>query len=933
MAAPATARRGRSILMATRPRTTHAVRPSTDGAWHARSVDETTRALQLNVATGLSAADAAARLARDGPNALPEAAQRSALLMVLHQFKSLIVVLLLVAGGVALVMGDVIEAVAILVVIALNAAIGFVTEWKAASAIDGLRRRLVAVAHVRRDGLEHEVPAATLAIGDVVLLAAGVRVPADGRVVEAVRLQVDESALTGESLPVAKSTEAVASEATALGDRRSMVHTGTGVTDGRGVFVVTATGPRTELGQIGALIDDMGAKGTPLEAKLRQLSRALLVVVLVLCVVIILMGWIRGHALLFMVEVGVSLAIAAVPEGLLAVTTMTLAIGMQRMARMHALVRRLPAVESLGSTTVICTDKTGTLTRNEMTVRILVVAGRRLAVTGAGYGIAGRLEEGGAPLDVASGAAHDEPVRLALRIGALCNDASINRAGAEPVVVGDPTEAALIVAAAKAGMEHAALEGAYPRLREIPFDSRNKRMVTVHRAPDGRTFAYAKGAPSALLDASGRVLDATGVVPMTPARRAQVVATNDALAGEALRVLALAYRELPEPFSDDDLTRDLTFVGVVGMMDPLRDEARATIALCRTAGIRAIMITGDQQVTASEIARQLGLDTDGAGHALRTLHERDLTGLDADGWKAAVTGTAVFARVSPQHKLQIVEALQQQGEVVAMTGDGVNDAPALRKADIGIAMGIRGTEVAKESSDMIITDDNFATIVGAVEQGRVIVENILRFIHYLFSCNFAEILTVFVAIMIGWPLPIGVLQILWLNLVTDIFPAMALALEPSAQDVMRRPPRDPSAPLMTPRFGWLIVWQGGVLATCTLAAFGFALRAYGVEGDGLRHAVTIAFMALALAQVAHVFNARSTTRSMFSTGGAANRWLWGATLLCLGLQLSAVAVPLLRRVLRTTPLTLSDWGVVLAAALTPVVVVELVKGGARWRNR
>lgn len=905
-------------------------RASSSGrAWHTSTVAELASALQLDIARGLPAGEAAARLLRDGANALPEAARRSVVVMLLHQFKSLIVVLLLVAGGVALAMGDVMEASAILVVIALNAVIGLVTEWKAASAIESLRRRAETFAHVRRDGAEHRVRAESLVVGDVVLLAAGDRVPADGRVVEQVRLQVDESALTGESLPVSKSTEPVADKEAPLGDRASMVHMGTAVTDGRGVFVVTATGPATEMGAIGTLIEDVGAKGTPLESKLQQLSRALLVVVLVLCVVIIVMGWIRGHALLFMVEVGVSLAIAAVPEGLLAVTTMTLAVGMQRMARMHALVRRLPAVESLGSTTVICTDKTGTLTRNEMTVQVIVAADRRVEVTGVGYASEGHLEADGVPLPTAD--APDDIVPLALRIGALCNDASISRAAAQPVVLGDPTEAALIVAAAKGGMDHATLERDYPRLREIPFDSKSKRMVTVHRTPDGRVVAYAKGAPSALLDASRSVMDAAGVMAMTPERRSRIVATNDALAGEALRVLALAYRELPAHYTDEDLTRDLTFVGVVGMMDPLREEAKATIARCRTAGIRAVMITGDQQVTASAIARQLGLDVGADGRPLRTMHERDLASLDADGWRDAVTGTAVFARVSPHHKLQIVEALQRQGEVVAMTGDGVNDAPALRKADIGIAMGIRGTEVAKESSDMIITDDNFATIVGAVEQGRVIVENILRFIHYLFSCNFAEILTVFAAIMIGWPLPIGVLQILWLNLVTDIFPAMALALEPSAPDVMQRPPRDPSTPLMTPRFGWLIVWQGGVLAGCSLAAFGLGLRWYGTEGDGLHHAVTIAFMALALAQVAHVFNARSTTRSAFSAGVMANRWLWGATLVCLVLQLSTVSVPFLRRVLRTTPLTLVDWGVVLAAALTPVVVVEAVKLAQRWR--
>jgi len=407
--------------------------------------------------------------------------------------------------------------------------------------------------------------------------------------------------------------------------------------------------------------------------------------------------------------------------------------------------------------------------------------------------------------------------------------------------------------------------------------------------------------------------------------------TNDELAGGALRVLALAYKELPasEEQHEDELAKDLTFVGLVGMIDPLRDGVKDTITACSAAGIRTVMITGDQQVTAAEIARQLGIDIGPDGTPMRVVHARDVKGLDEKGWQAIVEHAAVFARVSPEHKLQIVEALQRRGHIVAMTGDGVNDAPALKTADIGIAMGIRGTDVAKEAADIVITDDNFATIVGAVEQGRVIVNNILRFIHYLFSCNFAEILTVFAAVMLGWPLPLGVLQILWLNMITDIFPALALALEPSAPDVMRRPPRDPKEPLMTPRFGWLIAWQGVLLAACTLAAFQVGLRWYGATGDGLRHAVTIAFMTLALAQIFHTFNARSQTRSAFSARLFSNVWLWGAVAASLLLQAAAIYVPFLRDVLRTVPLTAADWGLIAVSALAPVAVVETVKAVQR----
>ncbi len=905
---------------------------SVDSGWHSRTVEETANALNADLESGLASTEAASRLARDGPNALADAQKRSAFRILVHQFKSLIVGLLVAAGGVAVVLGDRAEALAILVVIALNAAIGFATEWKAASALAGLRKQAVYIARVLRNGEERQVSAESLVRGDVVLLAAGDRVPADGRVFQDAQLEIDEAALTGESLPAMKSSLGVADRGAPLADRTSMVHMGTAVTAGRGTFIVTEIGMQTEMGKVGTLIAEVGERGTPLEAKLSQLSRALLVIVLALCVVIVVVGWLRGNQLLFMVEIGVSLAIAAVPEGLLAVTTMTLAVGMQRMAAMNALVRRLPAVEALGSATVICTDKTGTLTRNEMTVRAVEVAGRRFEVTGAGYAGEGEFKRDGSKVDPADAVATG-PLELALRIGALCNDAKLDRQGEATVVLGDPTEAALIVAAEKAGIQLAALDRDYPRTKEVPFSSETKQMVTVHRTPEGKLLAYVKGSPAAVLEASTSVLGPEGAGVMSAEARQGARATNDALAASALRVLGLAYRELPEGFVDDDLTRELTFVGLVGMLDPLRDEARATIATCHQAGIRTIMITGDQQVTATEIARQLGLNVDARGRPLRTVHGRELTDLDANGWSAIVADASVFARVSPEHKLKIVDALQRQGNVVAMTGDGVNDAPALRKADIGIAMGIRGTEVAKDAADMVITDDNFATIVSAVEQGRVIVHNILRFIHYLFSSNLAEIVTVFAAVMIGWPLPLGVLQILWLNLVTDIFPAMALALEPSAPDLMAHPPRDPKESFMTPRFGLLIVWQGLLLGACTLAAFATSMHWYGAEGVGLRHAETVAFMTLALAQVFHAFNARSPTRSAFSARLPTNAWLWGATLICVLLQAAAVYVPLLRDLLRTVPLTVADWALIALASLTPVAVVELVKLALRSRER
>jgi len=892
------------------------------GLWHTLSVAEIFQQQQTDHQRGLTSDEAAQRLAKHGPNVLNQAQQRSTFSILVAQFRSLIVALLIAAMVMAVVMGDSLEAFAILIVIVINAAIGFFTEWEAEQALSALQKQSVRVAQVIRNGSEREIPAADLVPGDLVVLAAGARVPADGRVVECVRLQIEESALTGESNAVTKTIDPIDNEHAAIGDRINMSFMGTTITDGRGRLLVTATGAQTEVGRIGTLIDEATTRDTPLEQKLAQLGRVLIVVTLVLCAIIVIAGWIRGVSDFWnMLEIGLSLAIAAVPEGLPAVATMTLALGMQRMARMRALVRRLPAVETLGSTTVICTDKTGTLTRNEMTACVYVLDQRRIEVTGTGYEPTGTFQNDDQVVDVRS----DKHLTLALQIGMLCNDAKVERTDGHQAVLGDPTEAALIVAAEKASLSLAELSSLFPRLSEVPFDSTSKRMVTVHGSPQGPVLAFVKGAPGTLIAASSSRFRGTDVVPFTEDDRRHWTEMNDELAGASLRVLGLAYRELPKDYSEDDLSRDLIFVGLVGMSDPLRDEAKAAIITCREAGIRTVMITGDQQKTAGEIARQLGIDHDLQGRALRTVHGSELTDLDAEGWKRVVTDAAVFARVSPEHKLQIVEALQEQGHIVAMTGDGVNDGPALKKADIGIAMGIKGTEVAKENADMVITDDNFASIVGAVEQGRIIYGNILKFLHYLLSCNFSEILTVFIALMIGWPLPLVALQILWLNLITDIFPAFALALEPSAPDVMTRPPRDPRESLLTPRFIVLIVWQGLLLTSVTLLAFGVGMLWHGSESDGLRRARTMAFMTLALAQIFHSFNARSQRRSAFTIRIFTNGWLWSAVLTCLLLQVAAVSVPLLQRVLRTEPPTIWDWTVIAACSSAPIAVVESVK--------
>ena len=885
--------------------------------WHTREVDDVWRALHTDIARGLDDAEATRRHERDGANALPAPRRPSIAALAVHQFKSVIVALLVVATVVAFVFGEYLDGSAILVVIVLNALLGFVVEYKAERTLAALREQDVRTAVVLRGGVERAIDANDLVVGDVVILEAGARVPADARVLAANGLQVEEAALTGEAIAVDKDAAVVVDAAAAIADRTDMVHASTTVTAGRGRVLVTAIGTQTELGKIGALIDEVASRQTPLEQQLARLGRLLIVVVLALTAVIVLVGWWRGHPLLAMVKLGISLAIAAVPEGLTAVTTMTLAIGMQRMAQLGALIRRLPAVETLGATTVICTDKTGTLTKNEMTVRALVLAdGRHVDVTGSGYDLDGTL----------SVDQNDPALQRALHIGALCNDARLQR-GDTTVVLGDPTEGALIVVAEKAGVDVAALVKGAPRLAEQPFSSTTQRMVTVHRDGEQQVLLYVKGSPGVIIASSA----------LSDDDRRRHLEENTALAGQAMRVLALAYCSLPAGAAIDDaaidaaVAHDLVYIGLVAMQDPLREAAQAAIATCKTAGIRTIMITGDQPATASEIARQLGIDVDDAGRPRKTVRGRDLVALDEAGWLDAVTTTAVFARVSPEQKLQIVQALQKSGEVVAMTGDGVNDAPALKTADIGVAMGKKGTAVAKDTADMIITDDNFATMVVAVEQGRVIYANIQKFILYLFSCNIAEITTVFVAMIVGWPVPLLALQILWLNLLTDVFPAFALALEPSAPKIMLQPPRSPQTSIVDRAMVGRILWQGALLSTATLTSFVVGLRWHGQQGPGLQIAMTMAFMTLGFLQIIQAFTARSRSQSL-CVGLFVNRWLWAAVVGCVVLQLATVTLSPLRAVLHTRMPGALDWLVIAGCALAPAFVSEIVKGVQRRRH-
>lgn len=893
--------------------------------WPAQSVEQTACFLNSDLSLGLAGNEPAQRRQRWGNNQIKRLPGRAALRIALDQFKSLIVVLLLIATGLAYWMDGVLEAMMILVVVLLNAAIGFFTEWKAQRTLISLQDQDIRLCRVIRDRREQRISTVDLVPGDLLTLEAGDRMPADGRIVVSQGLQVDESALTGESVPVEKVSASLMEADPALGDRINMGFMETLVISGHGRMLVTATGSRTELGKIGRMIDQTSKRSSPLDRRLQRLGAALAGIVAVLCVIMVVAGTLRDMPFFQMLQIALSLAIAAVPEGLLAVSTMTLAIGMQRMARNGALIRNLAAVETLGSATVICTDKTGTLTRNEMTVEMLVVGSRTLSVTGSGYKVEGGFfgPEGG--LDVRT----DELVISLLRVGALCNNAKVLHAADQDVVLGDPTEAALIVAAEKAGIDPTTLKARYPRVAEVPFSTETKWMITEHCPADLRAVECAKGAPLRILELSEYETWHDGSRVLTAERRQWWQDANARLAGKALRVLGFSYREKATPDRRFEADGHWVFAGLVGMIDPLREEACSAIALCREAGIATVMITGDQVATARVIAGRLGIDRNADGSTLETVHAQVLMQPDPESFERLLSQTAVFARAEPAHKLQIVSAFQQLGHVVAMTGDGVNDAPALRQADIGIAMGLSGTDVARQSADMVITDDNFATIVKAVEQGRVLYANIIHFVHYLLSCNLAELLTVFLAIMFGWPLPLAALQILWLNMITDIFPALALALEPSAPGVMQRRPRAPDSALLTPQLMLLIAWQGLLLALATLMAFYVGLRWYSEE---VEHAVTMAFMTLAFVQIFHAFNARSTRSSALTRRLFTNKWLWAATAACVALQLMTVYTPYLRLVLGTTLLEARDWGVILGCAVAPVVVVELTKLIQAWRG-
>lgn len=878
--------------------------------WHAMEAQAVASALDVDPTLGLTATSAMERQLRYGRNLLQQLKSRPGWRVLVDQFASIVIALLGVAAAIAWATGDTAEAIAILIVLIINAAVGFVTEWKAGRALEALRRQSRTHARVRRDGFEKTVDAEELVPGDIVVLNAGDHIPADARLLEAVRLEAEESALTGESATVEKNIAPVSLQ-TPLAERQSMLYLGTAIASGRAVAVVVDTGTATELGRIGRLVATSSKERSPLEIQLSRLGRRLVCLVLLIAAVVMLTGWLRGDGLWMMVEVSISLAVAAVPEGLPAVTTLILALGVLRMARQRAIMRRLAAVETLGSTTVICADKTGTLTENRMTVREYYLSdGRRIEI------------------DDTQELADDELFEQAVRIGVLCNEASFRaEADDESRTIGDPTETALLVVADALVLDVFNERAIHPKIAEQPFQTSTKRMTTLHRKTDGQHFAALKGAPAVVLDACSNYIDANGkMIPLDAETRASFSAANEQMAKRALRVLALAVKHFdddPQHFSDEALESEYTFVGLVGMIDPPRPGVADAIRRAKAAGIRTVMLTGDQLNTGLAIARELGLGKEEP----TAIHARELIDTEPARLAELARNTDVFARVSPEEKLRIVEALQQGGEIVAVTGDGVNDAPALKRANIGIAMGQRGTEVAKEAADVVLADDNFETIVSAVEGGRTIYANIIKFVHMMFSHNLGEVLMIFTAIAAGWSLPLLPLQILWMNLVTDVFPALALAVEPASKEIMTQPPRSSRTTLLSRPFLILIGWQSAMLGALALGAYLWALQTYGPGA----HARTIALFALVSVQLGHTFNCRSRTRSTFADLFR-NPFLWVAVGVVVALQLLAVCFLPLAGILGTVAPSWTDWVIVCSAGLLAIAIVEIVKLVFRWRR-
>ncbi|OBY81285.1 ATPase [Paenibacillus sp. KS1] len=913
--------------------------------WHQASSEQLLQALGVHREEGLSDEEAASRQTRFGHNELSEGARISPITLFLNQFKDFMVLVLAGATLVSGILGEYLDAITIIAIISLNAVLGFIQEFRAERSLHALKQMSAPTANVLRNKQVRSVPASELVPGDIVLLESGDRVPADIRWFETNSLYAEESALTGESVPVGKHAKPIDKEDIPLGDMKNIGFMGTMVTRGSGKGVVIRTGMDTEMGKIADLIENTESMDTPLQHRLEQLGKILIIVALLVTVVVVAAGIMHGQPAMTMFLAGVSLAVAAIPEGLPAIVTIALALGVQRMIKRKAIVRKLPSVETLGCASVICSDKTGTLTQNKMTVTRIWTGGRSLEVSGEGFEPTGQITELGKQLDLK----HDQSLRRVLQISALCNNATLiesypteqqaapserkkgkngkQAAGKEkeelrPIwdIKGDPTEGALVVLAAKLGMTPQSLSAVYERVGEISFDSDRKRMSVIVKHQGGR-LALVKGAPDVLLERCSYALWDGKVVPFTATLKQKALAANEAMAKQALRVLGLAYREM-KPSEDAEnesaVESQLVFAGLAGMIDPPRREAREAIAICRRAGIKTVMITGDHQLTAEAIANQLGIIPRGG----LTMSGVQLAMMDDDALDKVVDNAYVYARVSPEHKLRIVKALQRRGHVVAMTGDGVNDAPAIKAADIGIAMGKTGTDVTKEASSLILSDDNFATIVAAIEEGRGIYENIRKFIRYLLASNVGEILVMFLAMILGLPLPLVPIQILWVNLVTDGLPAMALGVDQPEKDLMEHRPRSAKESIFSRRLGWKIISRGILIGVCTLIAFWLTWSTDPDSAAQLTKAQSVAFATLVLAQLIHVFDCRSS-RSIFHRNFLQNRYLVLAVASSVVLLLGVLYIEPLQPIFKTVPLNFRDWAITFVMAGIPTFLMGI----------
>lgn len=860
--------------------------------WHQMEAGDVMESLGTSL-SGISSGEAAKRLQEYGPNELKEKRRKTPFEMLLDQFKDFMIIILIAAAVVSGFIGEMADTIAIVVIVVLNAVIGFVQEYRAERAMEALKKMASPSAIVRRESSELSVPASALVPGDCVILEAGGIVPADMRLVESASLKVEEAALTGESVPVEKGVSALGPDHHALGDRKNMVYKGTFATYGRGAGVVVETGMETELGKIASMLQEEEEVKTPLQKRLAAFGRRLAVAVLAICAIVFAVGLLRGEPPLLMILTAISLAVAAIPEALPAVVTISLALGARKMVKQNTIVRKLPAVETLGSVTYICSDKTGTLTLNRMTVEEVFVDGRLMKREEAS-------REGG-----------EGPLGMFMTALALSNDARLDASG---LPMGDPTEIALLNAAGEAGREKAALEKDFPRVLEIPFDSERKCMTTFHRWGEG-FVSFTKGAFEILIEKSESIMTSGGVGPVDVKALQRV---NEKMAAEGLRVLAVSMRKwqgLPGEPHIGSVETGLTIVGLVGMMDPPREEAKEAVSVSRAAGIIPVMITGDHPVTARAIARKIGI-LEGEGGVITG---RELQRLPLEEFEQKVEHIRVYARVAPEQKLKIVKALQDRGQFVAMTGDGVNDAPALKRADIGIAMGITGTDVSKEAAHMILTDDNFATIVKAVKEGRRIFDNIRKFIKYTMTSNSGEIWAIFLAPFFGLPIPLLPIHILWINLVTDGLPGLALSVEPAEKGLMKRPPRHPAESIFSHGLGTHIIWVGLLMGFATIFTQAWSIK------TGHAHWQTMAFTVLCLSQMGHVLAVRSETESLFKTGFFTNKPLLFAVALTFALQMATIYVPFLNPIFKTMPLSAGELAFSLALSSVVFFAVEAEK--------